>query len=88
MSGKKAKAARKTARASAPAARSRVGFWHTWKGVVVALAAVAVVGASFVTPKLVDSETPRAASSHAMAVDEGAGSLLARGTETHESHGR
>jgi len=49
------------------------GFWRTWKGAVVGVAAVAVVGASFVTPKLLDSETRRAAPAHAMGADEGAG---------------
>ena len=53
-------------------ARGR-GFWLTWKGAVVVLAVVAVVGASFVTPKLLDPETPIAAPAHALGVDEGAG---------------
>ena len=77
MSGRKAKAERRATRVAAPAARS---FWRTWKGVAVALAAVAIVGASFVTPKLLGSETPAspATSTHAMGVEEGAG--LAAGT--------
>ncbi|HEX4930064.1 MAG TPA: redoxin domain-containing protein [Gaiellaceae bacterium] len=49
------------------------GFWLTWKGAIVALAAVAVVGASFVTPKLLNSESPAAAPAHATGLDEGAG---------------
>ncbi len=49
------------------------GFWLTWKGAVVALAAVAVVSASFVTPKLLNSEPPSAAPAHATGVDAGAG---------------
>ena len=77
MSGKQAKSARRAARASVSPVRSGVaggrGFWLTWKGAVVALAGVAVVGASFVTPKLLDSETPSAAPAHAMGVDAGAG---------------
>ena len=76
MSGKQAKSARRAARASVPPVRSRVGgraFWLTWKGAVVALAAVAVVGATFVTPTLLDSEPRSAAPAHAAAVDEGAG---------------
>ncbi|MEP7335580.1 MAG: redoxin domain-containing protein [Actinomycetota bacterium] len=77
MSGKQAKAARKITRASVPPVGSKAGlgwdFWRTWKGAVLALAAVAVVGASFVTPKLLDSETPQAATAHAMGADEGAG---------------
>jgi peroxiredoxin len=77
MSGKQAKSARRAARASAPPARSGIaggrGFWLTWKGALVALAVVGVVGASFVTPKLLDAETPSAAPSHAMGGDEGAG---------------
>lgn len=75
MSGRKAKASRRATRAAAPAARS---FWRTWKGAAVALTAVAVVGASFVTPKL-GSETPASpATPHAMGAEEGAG--LAAGT--------
>ena len=78
MNGRKAKASRRAARAAAPAARS---FWRTWKGAAVALAAVAVVGATFVTPKLLgSSEAPAAPATpaHAMGVEEGAG--LAAGT--------
>jgi len=78
MNGKKAKASRRATRAPAPAAGS---FWRTWKGAAVALAAVAVVGATFVTPKLLGS-TETAASpattAHAMGAEEGAG--LAAGT--------
>lgn len=77
MSGKQAKSARRAALVSVPPVRSGVaggrGFWLTWKGAVVALAAVAVVSASFVTPKLLNSETPSAAPAHAMGLDEGAG---------------
>lgn len=82
MSGKQAKAARKADRASVPPVRSKAGggrvFWRTWKSGFLAVAAVAVVGASFVTPRLLDSETPRAAPAQAMGADEGAG--LAAGT--------
>ncbi len=75
MSGKKAKAARRAAPASAPGTRS---FWRTRKGVAVAVAVFAVVGASFVTPKLVNSEPPQAVPAHAMGAEEGTG--LAAGT--------
>ena len=82
MSGKKAKAARRAAQASVPPVRSRAGgsrsFWATWKGVVVALAALTVVGATFVTPKLLGSETKSAAPAHAMGAEEGVG--LSAGT--------
>lgn len=71
MSGKKAKAARRSAPPSAPTARS---FWRTPKGMAVVLAALAVVGASFVTPQLVNREAPQAAApAHAMGADEGTG---------------
>ena len=76
MSGKKAKSARRAARASVPPVGLKAGgrgFWLTWKGAVVALAAVAVVGATFVTPTLLDSRPRSTAPAHAMAVDEGAG---------------
>lgn len=75
MNGKKAKASRRASatRAAAPAARSS---WRTWKGAAVALAAVAVVGATFVTPKLLGSSETAAAPgtpAHAMGAEEGAG---------------
>lgn len=73
MNGRKAKASRRATRETAPAAGS---FWRTWKGAAVALAAVAVVGATFVTPKLLGStETPAspATTAHAMGAEEGAG---------------
>lgn len=78
MNGRKAKASRRATRAAAPAARS---LWRTWKGAAVALAAVAVVGATFVTPKLLGSAETAASPAtpaHAMGVEEGAG--LAPGT--------
>jgi len=78
MNGRKAKASRRATRATAPAAGS---FWRTWKGAAVALAAVAVVGATFVTPKLLGSAETAASPAtpaHAMGAEEGAG--LAAGT--------
>src|SRR6266508_2507447 len=55
MSGKKAKAARRAARAAAPPVRSNGAmaslFWASWKGGLVGLAVVAVVSASFVLIK-------------------------------------
>lgn len=74
MSGKKAKAARKADRVDGQVGSGGRSFWLSWKGAAVALSTVAVVGASFITPKLLNSETPQAASPHgAMAHDEGAG---------------
>jgi peroxiredoxin len=57
MSGKKAKAARRSAHADAPVSQERHGFWRTWKGVAVLGAAVAVIGASFVTPTFFEQES-------------------------------
>jgi peroxiredoxin Q/BCP len=74
MSGKKAKEARRAAPAPGSGSTS---FWRTHKGVAVAIAAFATVGASFVTPSLLERDAPRTAPSHAamtMAGDEeGAG---------------
>ena len=78
MSGKKAKAARREARAVAPAAGPKAGassFWASWKGALAGLAIVAVVSASFVLPdKFEDRSAPVAAAGHAgMAAAEGDG---------------
>lgn len=78
MSGKKAKAARRATQASPSGARGSRSFWVTWKGTVVALAAATVVGATFVTPKLLGSEAKSVAPAHATGAEEGAG--LSAGT--------
>ena len=60
MSDRKAKAARRAARATAPPVRStraRSRFWASWKGGVVALVVVAVVSASFVLPDQLDKRS-------------------------------
>ena len=81
MSGKKAKAARRSARAGAPVSQVRHGFWRTWKGVAVLSAAVAVIGASFVTPKFFEQESTASAPAHeAMAIDIEKGAGLAAGS--------
>lgn len=70
MSGKKAKAARQAARAAAPPPRSKgakaSSFWASWKGGLVALGVIAVVGGSFVLPDAFDKRsTPAASQGHA-----------------------
>ena len=58
MSGKKAKASRQASRSSAPPVRStpsQSSFWLSWKGGAVALAIVALVGASFILPGVFSS---------------------------------
>ena len=82
MSGKKARAARKAARAEAPSMwQGGQSSWRTWKGVVVVLAAVAVLGASFITPKLLERESSSAAPVHdAMAMGAAKGSGLPSGS--------
>ncbi len=65
MSGQKAKAARRAARGAVPPVRSRGGqsrFWASWKGGLVAVAALAIVGASFVLPDALDKQSPPVAS--------------------------
>ncbi len=66
MSGKKAKAARQAARAAAPnptskRAQSR-SFWTSWKGGLVGLAVIAVLGGSYVLPSMFDNKSTVAAS--------------------------
>src|SRR6266508_5529017 len=66
MSGRKAKAARQAARAAAPPARSKgakaSSRWASWKGGLIGLAVVALVGASFVLPDRFENESGPAAS--------------------------
>lgn len=60
MSGKKAKTARQASRSSAPPVRStpsQSSFWLSWKGGAVALAIVALVGASFILPGIFSSNS-------------------------------
>ncbi len=80
MSGKKAKAARQAARAAAPPPRSKgakaSSFWASWKGGLVGLAVVAVVGASFILPDAFDKQSaPAVSEGHAgmAAASEGDG---------------
>ena len=81
MSGKKAKAARRSARSGAPVSQVRPGFWRTWKGVAVLGAALAVIGASFVTPKFFEQESTASAPAHqAMGNDIEQGAGLAEGS--------
>jgi peroxiredoxin len=66
MSGKKAKAARQEARASAPPVRSKGSkaprWWASWKGGLIGLAAVGLMGASFVLPGAFENKSTPAAS--------------------------
>lgn len=66
MSGRKAKAARQAARAAAPQARSKgakgTSWWVSWKGGLIGLAVVALVGASFVLPDRFEEQSSPAAS--------------------------
>ena len=78
MSGKKARAARQAAHATAPPVRSKRSgqrlFWTTWKGGLVGLAVAAAISASFALPDVLDTKST--AGSHAgmaMGVDPGAG---------------
>ena len=67
MSGKKAKAARREAQAVAPPVRSKSdrarSFWASWKGALVLLGILALLGASFVLPGAFEEEGTSAASS-------------------------
>ena len=73
MSGKKAKAARRSARAAVPSvsSKSAPSFWFSWKGAAVGLAVAAIVGASFVLPDRF--EQPASADHAAMTPPEGNG---------------
>lgn len=68
MNGRKAKAARRAARAAAPPASSKgakvASWWVSWKGGLIGLAVVALVGASFVLPDRFEKQSSPAASSH------------------------
>jgi peroxiredoxin len=65
MSGKKAKAARREARASAPSAGSKGAkvprWWGSWKAGLIGLAAAGLMGASFVLPGAFEDKTEAAA---------------------------
>jgi peroxiredoxin len=66
---KKAKAARAAA-VQAPrqsSKRAQPTFWTSWKGGLVGLAVVALVGASFVVPKLTSDKQTSASQDHSMA---------------------
>jgi peroxiredoxin len=61
MSGKKARAARQAARVTTPPGHAS-RWWASWKGGLVGLAVVAIVGASFVLPDKVDKQSSPVAS--------------------------
>jgi peroxiredoxin Q/BCP len=67
MSGRKAKAARQAARTAAPPVKSKgakpSSWWLSWKGGLIVLTVVALVGASFVLPDRFENESGAAASS-------------------------
>ena len=82
MSGRKARAARQAVRAAgAPtqSPRAGVGFLTSWKGVVVGLAAVAVIAGSFVLPDVLRTE-PTAASHAGMDMGAAPGEGLPSGS--------
>ena len=82
MSGRKAKAARQAARVAAPPARSQgpkaSSWWVSWKGGLIGLAVVALVGASFVLPDRFEQQStpaapPAASHGHEATPSEGDG---------------
>ena len=79
MSGKKAKAARQAARASAPPDNAS-RRWASWKGGLIGLAVVAIVGASFVLPDRVDKQRSPVASHGHDRTATGAGDGLVVGS--------
>ena len=79
MSGKKAKAARQAARASAPSDNAS-RWWVSWKGGLVGLAVVAIVGASFVLPDRVDKQSSPVTSHGHDGTATGAGDGLKAGS--------
>lgn len=79
MSGKKAKAARRSAALAVHSTPSQRSFWLSWKGISIAVAIVAVIGASFVLPGVFSSNS--SANPHAgMAMGVGVGEGLTVGT--------
>ena len=100
MSGRKAKAARQAARAAAPPVRSKgaqaSSWWVSWKGGLIGLAVVALVGASFVLPDRFENGSGPAASPAASHGHDGtsegdgstAGSLVPAFTERDVQTGR
>jgi peroxiredoxin len=76
MSGKKAKAARRAATRDSVKTGSGTGpFLQLWKRAIVGLAVVAVLGATFVVPKLVNgtASSPASHAGMAMAAEPGTG---------------
>ena len=76
MSGKKAKAVRRTARPPAAKAQSGAAGGRLWKNALVVLAIVAVIGATFVVPKLVSGSSDSSATHAGMAMNAQAGTGL------------
>ena len=78
MSGRKAKAARQAARAAAPPVRSQGAkawsWWVSWKGGLIGLTVVALVGASFVLPDRFEDQIGPAASPAALHGHDGTAS--------------
>jgi hypothetical protein len=83
MSGKTAKAARRSAREPAPPITpdrpTGFGFWTSWKGGLVVVGIIAVIPASFVLPGAFKEGNPSEAS-HATAMGIGAGTGLPVGS--------
>ena len=67
MSQKKAKEARRAGSAQAPKPRSTWTRWTNWKGVLIGFAALALLGASFVIPKLANDKQTGVGQGHSMA---------------------
>jgi peroxiredoxin len=82
MSGRKAKAARQAERAAPPVRSKSVNpssWWMSWKGALIALAVVAVMGASFVLPDRFEEQSGTAASpAGAPAMSHGDGGTTSR----------
>lgn len=83
MNGKKAKAARHAARASAPPADAS-RWWASWKGGLVGLAVVAIVGASLVLPDRVEKQSSPVTSKGHDAMGPNQGDGLAVGSAVPE----
>ena len=69
VSQKKARAGRTAAVQSLKprSKRARTTFWRSWKGGLTGLAVVALIGASFVVPKLTSDKQTSASQGHSMA---------------------
>ena len=93
MSGSKAKAARQASVPPVRSTRTQQGLWISWKGGLIALAIVAVIGGSFVLPGVFNSDgSANAHTGTAMGVAHGeglpAGSAVPSFSETDVGTGR